>query len=141
MMPYIIILKVRKFHQPTASCFSTARKKPVHLKIEWRRLVSYLEKQRKFMFPDIIMVSCMRSLIKQSCLGFAIPVKKLMLPQYMHGSPRTVIPMLVLTSKSRVAPLDKQTVPRLELLSCLILSCLMNSVVDTLSPLVELKVV
>ena len=29
MMPYIIILKVRKFHQPTASLFSTARKKPV----------------------------------------------------------------------------------------------------------------
>ena len=29
MMPYIIILKVRKFHQPTASRFRTARKKPV----------------------------------------------------------------------------------------------------------------
>ena len=27
MMPYIIILKVRKFHQPTASRFSTAREK------------------------------------------------------------------------------------------------------------------
>ena len=29
MMPYIIILKVKKFHQPTANCFSTAKKKPV----------------------------------------------------------------------------------------------------------------
>ena len=29
MMPYIIILKVRKFHWRTASRFSTARKKPV----------------------------------------------------------------------------------------------------------------
>ena len=29
MMPYIIILKVRKFHQPTPNRFSTARKKPV----------------------------------------------------------------------------------------------------------------
>ena len=29
MMPHIIILKVRNFHQPTASRFSTARKKPV----------------------------------------------------------------------------------------------------------------
>ena len=29
MMPYIIILKVRKFHQPTASRLSTAKKKPV----------------------------------------------------------------------------------------------------------------
>ena len=29
MMPYIIILTVRKFHQPTASRFSIARKKPV----------------------------------------------------------------------------------------------------------------
>ena len=28
-MPYIIILKVRKFHQPIANRFSTARKKPV----------------------------------------------------------------------------------------------------------------
>ena len=29
MMSYIIILTVRKFHQPTANRFSTARKKPV----------------------------------------------------------------------------------------------------------------
>ena len=29
MMPYIIILKVRKFHQTTASRFSAARKKPL----------------------------------------------------------------------------------------------------------------
>ena len=29
MMPYIIILKVRKFHQPTANRFSTAKKKPM----------------------------------------------------------------------------------------------------------------
>ena len=29
MMPYVSILKVRKFHQPTASRFITARKKPV----------------------------------------------------------------------------------------------------------------
>ena len=28
MMPYIIILKGRKFHQPTANCFGTARQKP-----------------------------------------------------------------------------------------------------------------
>ena len=31
IMPYIIILKVREFHQPTASRFSTARKNPVGL--------------------------------------------------------------------------------------------------------------
>ena len=29
MMANIIVLKVRKFHQPTANQFSTARKKPV----------------------------------------------------------------------------------------------------------------
>ena len=28
-MHYIIILKIRKFHQPTANCFGTARQKPV----------------------------------------------------------------------------------------------------------------
>ena len=28
MMPYLIIPKVRTFHQPTANCFSTARQKP-----------------------------------------------------------------------------------------------------------------
>ena len=28
-MPYIIILKVRRFHQPTANCSSTAKQKPV----------------------------------------------------------------------------------------------------------------
>ena len=29
MIPYIIILKLRKLHEPTASHFSTAMKKPV----------------------------------------------------------------------------------------------------------------
>ena len=29
MMPYIIILKVRTFHQSTKNCFGTAGKKPV----------------------------------------------------------------------------------------------------------------
>ena len=29
IMPYIIILKARNFHQPTANRFSTARKEPV----------------------------------------------------------------------------------------------------------------
>ena len=29
MMPYIIVLKVREFHQPTANRFSVGRKKPV----------------------------------------------------------------------------------------------------------------
>ena len=29
MTPYIIIIKVRKFHQPTANRFSTAKQKPV----------------------------------------------------------------------------------------------------------------
>ena len=29
MMPFIIILKVRKFHQPIPNRFSTAREKPV----------------------------------------------------------------------------------------------------------------
>ena len=28
-MPYIIILKVRNFHQSTRNCFGTAREKPV----------------------------------------------------------------------------------------------------------------
>ena len=32
MMPYIVILTVRKFHQPTAKRFSTAKKKPVGFK-------------------------------------------------------------------------------------------------------------
>ena len=29
MMPYVFILKVRMFHQPTANRVSTARKKPL----------------------------------------------------------------------------------------------------------------
>ena len=45
MMPYIIILKARKFHQPTANRFSTtARQKPVgaqsNLTIIWIGLIS-----------------------------------------------------------------------------------------------------
>ena len=29
MMPYIVILEVREFHQPTGNSFGTARQKPV----------------------------------------------------------------------------------------------------------------
>ena len=33
MMPYLIILKVGKFHQPTVSRFGTTRQKPVGLNV------------------------------------------------------------------------------------------------------------
>ena len=47
----------------------------------------------------------------------------------------------LVTSKTRVAPLSKQTIPRLELLACLILARLINAVKDMFSPLVPVKVV
>ena len=47
----------------------------------------------------------------------------------------------LVASKTRVAPFSQQTIPRLELLSCLILSRLINSVRDSLSPLCKTEIV
>lgn len=44
-------------------------------------------------------------------------------------------------SKTRVAPLSKLTIPRLELMSCLILARLITSVRDILSPLASVEIV
>ena len=43
-------------------------------------------------------------------------------------------------SKTRVTPLSRPTIPRLELLSCLILARLINSVKDALSPICEVEI-
>lgn len=44
-----------------------------------------------------------------------------------------------LTSKTRVAPIDKQTIPRLELLSCLILARLLKDVEEALCQELQLQ--
>ena len=44
-----------------------------------------------------------------------------------------------LASKTRVAPIDKQSIPRLELLSCLILARLLKDVQEALRHELELK--
>ena len=43
-------------------------------------------------------------------------------------------------SKTRVTPLSRPTIPRLELLSCLILARLINAVKDALSPICEVEI-
>ena len=46
----------------------------------------------------------------------------------------------LVASKSRVAPLNKVTIPRLELLACLLLSRLISSLKDSLQPLVAVDI-
>ena len=46
MMPYMIILKVRKFHQPTGNRFSTTRQKPVGGTIGLKRKVHAVLRER-----------------------------------------------------------------------------------------------
>ena len=115
---------------------------PDHLKIEWRRLVSYLENAKEIHVPRYYHGQLHEKSDKIDLFGFCDSSEEAyaasVYARVTQGSDSRVS---LVTSKSRVAPLDKQTVPRLELLSCFILSHLMNSVMDTLSPLVELKVV
>ena len=70
MMRYISILKVRKFHQPTANRFSTAKKKPVggHNVLPPRGLnmVNYLIK----MAED----ETSFSEVHDSCIFFRVPL-------------------------------------------------------------------
>ena len=115
---------------------------PDHLKIEWRRLVSFFKKTREIHVPRYYHGHLHEKSDKIELFGFCNsseePYAASVYAQVTQNSDSHVS---LVTSKSRVAPLDKQTVPHLELLSCLMLSCLMNSVADTLSPLAELKVV
>ena len=113
-----------------------------HLKTERRRLVSYLEKTKGIHVSRFYHGQLHEKSDKIELFGFCDSSEEAYAASvYARVTQNSDSHVSLVTSKSRVAPLDKQTVPRLELLSCLILSCLMNSVVDTLSPLVELKVV
>ena len=115
---------------------------PDHLKIEWRRLVSYLEKTKEIHVPRYYHGQLHEKSDKIELFGFCDSSEEAYAASvYAWVTQNSDSHVSLVTSKSGVAPLDKQRVPRLELLSCLILLHLMNSVVDTLSFLVELKVV
>ena len=115
---------------------------PDQLKIEWRPLVSYLEKTKKVHIPRYYHGQLHEKSEKIELFGFCDSSEEAYAASvYARVTQDSDSHVSLVTSKSRVAPLDKQTVSRLELLSCLILLRLMNSVVDTLSPLVEFKVV
>ena len=67
-------------------------------------------------------------------VGFVMPLPKLMLllsTLMIESDANTEVKFLV--SKTRVAPLQTQTIPRLELLSAFLLSKLVTSVMESLS--------
>ena len=57
MIPYIIILKVRKFHQPTENSFGTARKKPVGAQYTTRNQVQMSSVRKRIETSEVTLAT------------------------------------------------------------------------------------
>ena len=71
----------------------------------------------------------MKTLFRYNCMDFVAYCAAL----YLRKETNTGVYVNLLTAKTKVAPLNKLTIPRLELLSCLLLANLVTSVINSLN--------
>ena len=111
-----------------------------HCKTTWQRLVTQLEEVRPIKLPRCYYTGIEGQVVSSELHGFCDASAK------AYGA---VVYLRIITtcgnyvrfvaSKIRVAPLSNQTIPRLELLSAVLLARLMNSVREALTSEVEIS--
>ncbi|MBA4719446.1 MAG: hypothetical protein HRO68_10280 [Nitrosopumilus sp.] len=107
---------------------------------KWQLLLASLQEAPIFSIPRYFLGGTDTQVISHSLHGFCDASKKayaavIYLVTQTNSGPRVTF----LVSKTRVAPLREVTIPRLELLSALLLARLINNVTESLSPNLSLE--
>lgn len=133
LAPIVIQFKVlfRKLCQNKVEWDSTL---PEELIVEWKTLISDLSEGHPISLPRVFPPAAEEPPISAYLCGFSDASTKAygaVVYLVVETESHTVVRFVV--AKTRVAPLQTQTVPRLELLAALLLSRLMVSVTDSLN--------
>ena len=110
------------------------------IRVKWEKLVAELLKMKRILLPRCYFYNISERVISSTIHGFC-DASKMAYAAVTYLVIRTASSTYVrfLASKTRVAPIDKQTIPRLELLSCLILARLLKDVEEVLRLELQLK--
>ncbi|XP_066930927.1 uncharacterized protein [Clytia hemisphaerica] len=109
-------------------------KVPPDIACAWYGFLDALESVKIVEIDRFAFVSCNSDTLRVELHGFCDSSEILYCSVvYLRVISETGISIFFLTSKSKVAPLKKVTIPRLELLSCVLLSDLLNNVRSALS--------
>ncbi|XP_066916217.1 uncharacterized protein [Clytia hemisphaerica] len=109
-------------------------KVPPDIACAWYGFLDALESVKIVEIDRFAFVSCNSDTLRVELHGFCDSSEILYCSViYLRVISETGISVFFLTSKSKVAPLKKVTIPRLELLSCVLLSDLLNNVRSALS--------
>ena len=134
LSPFIVLMKIL-FQEICLGRYGWDTLLPPHLEQLWRKWLTDLEKVRVIIVPRCIYHGISEQIVSYSlhtygdaslkayCAAIYIVIQTA-ISSYVH----------LLSSKTRVAPLKKQTIPRLELLSALIAARLFTSVKEALEP-------
>ena len=108
-------------------------------KAAWFKLVGEIERVEQMVFPRCYAVGIEDKVVSFSLQGFCdASVKAYAAVIYLRIETLYAVYVRFVTSKSRVSPLDKQSIPRLELLSALLLAHLIGNVERALKSVVTL---
>ncbi len=111
---------------------------PEDLTAEWRALVSDLGRSLPISIPRFHLQGAGRPVLMTTLCGFSDSSSRAYAAVvYLVARTETNTSVQFITSKTRVAPLRPQTIPRLELLSAFLLSKLIVSVSESLRPIMH----
>ena len=100
---------------------------------EWKELVTELSDSKPISVPRSYLNKVDEDLLSQTLYGFCdASTQAYAAVVYLALRTNSGVTVQFVVSKTRVAPLQSQTIPRLELLSALLLSKLVTSVIDSL---------
>ena len=108
-------------------------------KSAWFKLVGQLERAEQMLFPRCYLVDVEEEVTSCSLQGFCdASIKAYAAVIYLKVETLYGVYVRFVTSKSRVSPLERQSIPRLELLSALLLARLIDNVERTLKSVLTL---